>query len=182
MLAAQVRKQAVRQPRKVLQALEAPAEVAATQERKKEPAIKNMEDMHAALLARPGHAANVLACVVNHASFGQSVENAFALSFLVCYADCAATAMSRSPPASRRRIELACISSIRSAGLLCRTRGACACLGFLCWKICRIKRNTVMMLCCAPRAGEEQQGGAQQGPRRRLPGEHSSMQASPHVH
>ena len=81
---AQVRKApAPRQPKKELGRLEAPEEVEVPEDEKKDPAVKNMEDMHAALLQRPGHCANVLACTVNHASFSQSVENFFALSFLV---------------------------------------------------------------------------------------------------
>ena len=74
---------APRQPKKVLGVLEAPEEVAVPEEDKKDPGVKNMEDMHAALLGEPGRSANLLACVVNHASFSQSVENGFALSFLV---------------------------------------------------------------------------------------------------
>ena len=53
---AQVRKAARRrrQPKKELGRLEAPEEVEVPEDEKKDPAVKNMEDMHAALLAAPG--------------------------------------------------------------------------------------------------------------------------------
>jgi hypothetical protein len=75
----QVRKVGVRQPKKALGTLVSAAEIKTTEE--KEEADKNMEEMYNKLAQNDG--INVLQCVMNHESFSQTVENIFALSFLV---------------------------------------------------------------------------------------------------
>jgi hypothetical protein len=75
----QVRKAVVRQPRKPLGELVSAKEIKTTNE--KEEADKNMEELLHKLMQRNG--INLLQCVMNHQSFSQTVENLFALSFLV---------------------------------------------------------------------------------------------------
>lgn len=76
----QARKVSVRQPKKQLGALVNPAEVEINKEAK-DASDKNAEDMRS-LLYKTNNV-NLLQCVINHKSFSQSVENLFALSFLV---------------------------------------------------------------------------------------------------
>ncbi len=81
--AAQVRKQITRQKKQPLEKLVAAEEVDAVPEEQEE-VIRNMYEMMGALDSRDGKAANVLECIINHRSFSQTIENLFALSFLVC--------------------------------------------------------------------------------------------------
>ena len=78
----QVRKQVNRQPRQKLEKLVAAEDVDSVPEEQEE-VITNMNEIWKGITERPEHAANVLQCVINHRSFSQTVENMFALSFLV---------------------------------------------------------------------------------------------------
>ena len=79
---AQVRKQVTRQKKQPLEKLVAAREVDAVPEEQEE-VIRNMNEMFGVLTRTEGYAANVLECIINHRSFSQTVENLFALSFLV---------------------------------------------------------------------------------------------------
>ncbi|CAL5221420.1 g3607 [Coccomyxa viridis] len=80
--APKVRKQIVRQKKQPLEKLVAAKEVDAVPEEQEE-VIRNMYEMMGALDSKESKAANVLQCIINHRSFSQTIENLFALSFLV---------------------------------------------------------------------------------------------------
>lgn len=71
-----------RQKRQPLEKLVAAREVDAAPEEQEE-VIRNMHEMLEALGGKAGFAANVLECIIDHRSFSQTIENLFALSFLV---------------------------------------------------------------------------------------------------
>ena len=80
---AQLRKVINRQKKQPLGKLVAAEDVDAVPEEEQEEVIRNMNELWAALTGRQDHAANLLQCIINHRSFSQTVENLFALSFLV---------------------------------------------------------------------------------------------------
>lgn len=80
---AQPRKVINRQKKQPLGKLVAAEDVDAVPEEEQEEVIRNMNELWAALTGRQDHAANLLQCIISHRSFSQTVENLFALSFLV---------------------------------------------------------------------------------------------------
>lgn len=78
----QVRKQVTRQKKQPLGKLVAAEEVDVV-EQEQEEVVRNMSEMWGALTRGDGQPANLLECIINHRSFSQTVENLFALSFLV---------------------------------------------------------------------------------------------------
>ncbi|KAF8063801.1 NSE4A [Scenedesmus sp. PABB004] len=80
---AKARKQGVRRAKRAADALERPAELQGGEEGEAQETDRNMEAMWAALRRRGGGALPVVQLVCSHASFAETVENVFTLSFLV---------------------------------------------------------------------------------------------------
>ena len=79
----QERKVAVRQPKRRVGEKVNPTELNAEEAAATAEIEENRGEMLRAQLARGGAGAGVLETVLNHASFAQTVENIFALSFMV---------------------------------------------------------------------------------------------------